>query len=209
MTSKTDRKTADGGEWLSLRDAAQVMGVHPATLRAWADRGRVTSRRTAGGHRRFNRADLQAWLDAGRANDAGAQVLVQNALGRLRIEMERADAPWLTRFDEEARRAHRELGRRLLQEVARAASMSGINDAVKDAAGSIGSEYAALSQRRSFSLIEALRAFLFFRDTIVDSLVQMSNTLEPVAAPSWLSVHRQFSAFLNEVLLALVQAYEG
>jgi excisionase family DNA binding protein len=183
------------------------MGVHPATLRAWADQGRVSSQRTAGGHRRFNRADLQAWIESRRPNDAGVQVLIQNALGHMRMEMERANAPWLARFDEETRRAHRELGRRLLHEIGRAVLDMQLNEASLAAAGDIGREYAVLSQRRSLSLIEALRAFLFFRDGIVDSLVQMSSALEPIAAPSWQAVHHQLSAFLNAVLIALVQSY--
>ncbi|MGH2593146.1 MAG: helix-turn-helix domain-containing protein [Anaerolineae bacterium] len=201
-------KRTDAGEWLSLRDAAQVMGVHPATLRTWADRGRVASQRTAGGHRRFSRTDLQAWIDARRSTDAGAQALMDSALGRLRIEMERVDAPWLNHFDEETRQIHRELGRRLLQELARAVSASELTGSARTAAKSMGSEYAALSKRQALSLTESVQAFLFFRDTLIDSLVQMASALEPIAAPSWLTVHHQLSAFLNEVLLALVQAYE-
>jgi excisionase family DNA binding protein len=202
-------KTPESGDRLSLRDAAQVMGVHPATLRAWADRGQIASQRTAGGHRRFLRAELHAWLDARRSGDAGAQALVHNALGRMRIGMEQADAPWPARLDEPARRAHRDIGRRLLQEIARAVSMPEFNDPSRAAAERIGQEYAALTRQQSFSLSEAVRAFLFFRDTIVDALVQMASALEPIAAPSWLTVHRQLSAFLNAVLLALVRAYES
>jgi excisionase family DNA binding protein len=213
MMSRTktqpDSKQAENVEWLSLRDAAQVIGIHPATLRAWADHGRVASQRTAGGHRRFSRADLQAWLDGHRSIDTGAQVLVHNALGRMRVEMERADAPWLVRFDDESRRIHRELGRHLLQEIARAVSAPELSESTRAAAESIGSEYAVLSLRQSLSLTEAVRAFLFFRDTIVDSLVQMSSSLEPIAAPSWLTVHRQLNAFLNVALLALVRSYEA
>ena len=201
-----ERTEAD--EWLSLRDAAQMIGVHPATLRAWADRGQIPSRRTAGGHRRFGRTALQAWLEARRSADAGAQALVHNALGRMRLEMERMDAPWLTRFDEPTRRAHRELGRRLLQEIARAVSMPELPAASQEAAQNVGSEYAALLRHQSLSLTEAVRAFLFFRDTLVDALVQMASSLEPIAAPSWLTVHRQISAFLNATLLALVRSYE-
>jgi hypothetical protein len=35
--SQPTPKRTEGDEWLSLRDAAQMMGVHPATLRTWAD----------------------------------------------------------------------------------------------------------------------------------------------------------------------------
>jgi hypothetical protein len=147
-------------------------------------------------------------MESQQASDAGAQVLIQTALGRLRMEMEHADAPWLAGHDEEARRAHRELGRRLLQEIARAAPAPELSDAARAGAGSIGREYAALSMGRSLSLSEAVRAFLFFRDTLVDALVQMAGALEPIAAPSWQAVHHQLSAFLNEVLIALVQVYE-
>ena len=207
MLDKAVVKPKNGDEWLSLRGAAQVMGVHPATLRAWADQGRIASRRTAGGHRRFSRSELQAWIEARRSHDAGAQVLVQNALGRMRMELESADAPWLSRFDEAMRRAHRDLGRRLLQEVAHAASTPELTDSVRSASDDIGRKYAALSLGEAMPLVEAVRAFLFFRDTIVDSIIQMAGALEPIAAPSWLTVHRQVCAFLNEVLFALVRAY--
>ena len=49
-----------GEEWLSLREAADLLGMHPATVRLWADRNEIPSRRTSGGHRRFRRADVEA-----------------------------------------------------------------------------------------------------------------------------------------------------
>lgn len=45
-------------EWISLRHAAELLGVHPATVRIWADNGDLPSRRTPGGHRRFRKADV-------------------------------------------------------------------------------------------------------------------------------------------------------
>src|SRR2546429_533358 len=51
-----------GDEWLSLREAADLLGMHPATVRLWADRNELPSRRTNGGHRRFRRADIEARL---------------------------------------------------------------------------------------------------------------------------------------------------
>lgn len=44
---------SDSSEWVSLRQAADMLGVHPATVRNWADKGDIMSRRTPGGHRRF------------------------------------------------------------------------------------------------------------------------------------------------------------
>jgi excisionase family DNA binding protein len=51
-----------GEEWLSLREAADMLGIHPATVRQWADRNELPSRRTSGGHRRFRRSDIEARL---------------------------------------------------------------------------------------------------------------------------------------------------
>jgi excisionase family DNA binding protein len=76
-------------EWLSLHQAAEVLGIHPATLRTWSDRGRTASRRTPGGHRRFSHADLTAWIESQRHHEPEAELLVQNALGRMRMEIER------------------------------------------------------------------------------------------------------------------------
>jgi excisionase family DNA binding protein len=45
---------------LSLGEAAEILGVHPDTLRAWADDKRVAMWRTPGGQRRFRRRDLEA-----------------------------------------------------------------------------------------------------------------------------------------------------
>ncbi len=49
-------------QWLSLREAASLLGVHPTTLRAWADAGQVRAVRTPGGHRRFAADDVRRLL---------------------------------------------------------------------------------------------------------------------------------------------------
>jgi diguanylate cyclase (GGDEF)-like protein/excisionase family DNA binding protein len=43
---------------LRVREAAELLGVSPATVRRWADTGRLASRRTSRGERRFSPADL-------------------------------------------------------------------------------------------------------------------------------------------------------
>src|SRR5438876_7642526 len=97
-----------GEEWLSLREAADMLGVHPATVRLWADRNELPSRRTSGGHRRFRRADIEAHLqyEAEKKPHPAAQLLVQSILGRVRFAFTDGTLdsfPWYQHFDEAAR----------------------------------------------------------------------------------------------------------
>lgn len=54
--------TEEQGHWLTLSEAATVVGVHPSTLRDWAERGLVAHLRTPGGHRRFQEFELRAFI---------------------------------------------------------------------------------------------------------------------------------------------------
>ena len=106
-------------EWVSLGEAAQIIGVHPATIRNWAEQGELPYRRTPGGHRRFRRADLEQWLASNRITQpAEAQVLVQSALGRARMEMSDREAlarlGWFGRLSPDAREVMRRQGLRLM-----------------------------------------------------------------------------------------------
>jgi excisionase family DNA binding protein len=47
---------------LGVSEAADLLGVHPSTIRDYVDRGLLACRRTLGGHRRFRRSDLEALL---------------------------------------------------------------------------------------------------------------------------------------------------
>src|SRR5215469_16104743 len=112
-------------EWLSLRDAAEILGMHPATVRLWADRNELPSRRTSGGHRRFRRTDIEARLrqETERKPSPAAQLLVQSVLGRIRLAFTDGTLTtfsWYTHFDEAARDGYRNLGRHLLELLLRA-----------------------------------------------------------------------------------------
>ena len=56
--------------WLSLKQAAERLGIHPITLRRWADNGELPTLLTPGGHRRFAVADLDRFAEP--ALDAAA-----------------------------------------------------------------------------------------------------------------------------------------
>ena len=77
----------EGSEWVSLRHAADILGVHPATVRNWADSGKLPYRRTAGKHRRFNVKDLTDYIGTqGDLEPIELQVIIQSALGQTRMQ---------------------------------------------------------------------------------------------------------------------------
>jgi glutamyl-tRNA reductase len=51
-------------EWLTVREACELVGVSPATLRRWSDNGEITTFTTPGGHRRFARSAILGLLPA-------------------------------------------------------------------------------------------------------------------------------------------------
>ena len=57
---------------LRVRQAADLLGVSPATVRRWADSGRIVSRRTQGGERRFHAEDLRLRPATGEAASSPA-----------------------------------------------------------------------------------------------------------------------------------------
>jgi excisionase family DNA binding protein len=132
-----------GEEWLSLREAAELLGMHPATVRLWADRNEIPSRRTSGGHRRFRRVDIEARLrqEAEPRPDPASLLLIQSVLGRVRFAFTDGTLntfPWYQHFDTTARDAYRHLGRRLLDLVLRTLN-SGTNvDELKQEAIALG-----------------------------------------------------------------------
>ncbi|MFQ6057743.1 MAG: recombinase family protein [Anaerolineae bacterium] len=202
-------EAAEGVKWLSLQQASELLGVHPATLRQWADRGKIRVFRTPGGHRRFAEEDVQALLQAKPRPDLAREVelLVQSALGRTRWQVGEgrlANESWYRRFDEPTRKHHRVLGRRLLGLLMRYLSDEGGRSAVLGEARDIGREYGDLALRRGLSLSEALRAFLFFRDFLLESVLQLPSSTVDVA-----TIHHQINAFVDQVLLAMVEACEG
>lgn len=201
---------ANGKEWLSLQDAARLVGVHPATLRLWSDRGRIPSRRTPGGHRRFRREDLQAWLDSQHRREPEAELLVQNALGRVRMKMDREgmnNAPWFASYNEALRQRHREMGRQLLGLLLRFLSSPDQRPAAVQQACEIGQQYAIAARQNGLSLPAAVQAVLFFRDSLTDSVVQMAASMGSSDGVDWASTHRQVTTFINQVLLSMIEAY--
>lgn len=200
-------------EWLSLRQAAEMLGMHPATVRLWADRDELPARRTSGGHRRFKRSDIEARLHQAtepRPHPA-ASLLTQSIIGRVHLAFTDGTLetlPWYTRFDEAAREDYRSLGRRVLALLFHALNEGAIGESLRHEAIQLGSEYGTITSSSHISLADAVRAFLYFRNIIDESILQLAEVRGTRERPDipWAESLRRIQALTNEILPALIEA---
>ena len=205
-----------GEEWISLSEAADLLGIHPATVRLWADRNELPSRRTNGGHRRFRRADIEARLrhDNEPKSNPAAQLLIQSVLGRVRFAFTDGTLNtllWYEHFDEQAREAYRLLGRRVLELLLRAITDGTHTGELRHEAIQLGTEYGSITHRSHVPVADAVRAFLYFRTLIDESVLQLAEvrgTRDHQDIP-WLESLNQIQTITNEILPALIEAAQS
>ena len=200
-------------EWLSLSEAAELLGMHPATVRLWADRNELPSRRTNGGHRRFRRSDIEARLrqDAERKPRPTAQLLVQSVLGRVRFAFTDGTLktlPWYEQFDDVAIEAYRSLGRRVLELLLRALNDGTSDEELRAEAVLLGTEYGSVTRDSHVPVADAVRAFLYFRSLVDESVIQLAEVQGMRDHPDipWAESLYQIQALTNELLPALIEA---
>ncbi len=205
--------THTGDEWLSLSEAAEMLGIHPATVRLWADRNEIPARRTSGGHRRFRRADIEARLrqEGEYKPRPAAQLLVQSVLGRVRFAFTDGTLntfPWYAHFNEAAREGYRRLGRRVLELLMRALTDITFDGELRSEAVQLGREYGSITRESHVPVADAVRAFLYFRSLIDESVLQLAEvqgTRDHQDIP-WAESLYQIQALTNEILPALIEA---
>ena len=203
----------DQSQWLSLGEASEVLGVHFSTLRRWADAGTVPCFRTPGGHRRFRKADLEIWMAGMRAAALVPQseAIVQSAVGHTRREMAEQDItsqPWHAAFaGTEARREMAEMGRSLFALAIRYVTRTQRRERVLQEGRRIGQYYGQQCAERSISLVETVRAFIFFRRSLLQAVGPGQATVWQFDAED-ARIQRDLNHYLDEVMCACLDSYE-
>lgn len=173
----TNLEITEKTQWLSLREACDLMQVSQVTLRQWADAGHVKVYRTPGGHRRFSRDDLLAITQrptSGQVSES-AERLEDAALRRIRRRLsheEVARQSWYQSVEEEGRDRMRLFGRRLLSLLVQGLPQrraSGRRQEILAEALMLGHEYGAEMSERGVPLKDTVEAFIFFRTLVLDS----------------------------------------
>ena len=198
-------------EWLSLKNAAQRLGVHPTTLRRWADTGEISVMLTPGGHRRFTMADIEqfeARRHGLRVLSGIEQIWAEQAIDRTRRELQTYPGKgWLQAFDEEERAHKRQMGRRLMGVILQYVSLAEGGEALLEEARAIGREHADNALKLGLPLTAALEAALFFRDSMVEVAIQLPGTTHMRPASN-MRLLRRINIVLNTVQLAIAEAYD-
>lgn len=198
-------------EWLSLSKAAELLGVHPGTVRIWSDQGVLPVHRTQGGHRRYKREEVELWMQSQRdTGQSGLDLMVQTALRNTRFKISEgllSEEGWYNKLDEEARNQYRQSGRGLVQGLI---GYLGSNGKVAEAeARALGYEYAARARRYDLSMIEATRAFLFFRNLLVESMMAVYEAASVRSPNAWSGLLRKVNAFTDQILTTLLETYDA
>ena len=199
-------------EWISLRRAADILGVHPATVRNWADKGDLPSRRTPGGHRRFRKNDLLNYAETqGELQPLEVQLIIQNALGHTRMQVggTLVQQSWYELLDEKTRNSLRQEGMHTLEAI-RKYVLTGAPDEHLALAITSGKNYAALLNNEGLSLPDAVRGFFYFSDFVVNSILTWTEiTPQRNTAAEWGNLLRQVNTFINTILLSVIEYYEA
>jgi excisionase family DNA binding protein len=203
---------SSNSEWVSLRHAADILGVHPATVRNWADKGDLPTRRTPGGHRRFRRADLlrlaETYQEDAHQPTNEVRLILQNALGQARMQKGQLDdTPWYQAMSEGTRQTMREQGRAVL-EAMRGYLANGNSEANLVAAVKLGHDYAQSLHNDGMTLPDAMRGFFYFTEFVMDSVLSWSEVTAPRDHHDWARLLRQVNQFNNTMLLSIVEYYE-
>ncbi|MCY4481332.1 MAG: MerR family DNA-binding transcriptional regulator [Spirochaetaceae bacterium] len=72
------------GRLLTIGQAAELLGVHPLTIRNWSEKGTIRCLRTPGGHRRYRLQDLQRAIAAPQDDPATAAAIAELARSAVR-----------------------------------------------------------------------------------------------------------------------------
>ena len=196
--------------WLSLKETAELLGVHPTTVRVWGDKGELLMQRTPGGHRRFSRIAVEARAANNQAQLNGAELLIQTMLGKARLELMGGgltQEAWYGRLSAEAKQKHGEIGHRLLNITIQYLSGQLTDKDLHEKTKAIGQDYERLGREAGLSLTESIRAYLYFREFLSQTIYDMAQATGAQSPTDWSELRQQVIFLTNELLLAIVATY--
>lgn len=198
-------------DWLSLSAAAELLGVHPSTVRLWSDKGLLPVHRTKGGHRRYKRDEVMLWAQTSReVRSVQPEDMMQSAVRNVRLQITEGKLeaePWYQKLDDKARMQYRQSAHSLFQGL-----MNYLASTHEDAATeafAIGYEYASRARRYSLSYVDATRAFLFFRNVLLESVMKVYSEANIPSGKAWEEMLGKMQTFTDQILISLLDTFQA
>ena len=197
-------------DWLSLGGAADLLGVHPSTVRLWSDKGILPVHKTQGGHRRYKRGELLLWAETtskSREEALEPEGMMQEIVKNVRMQISEGrlgEESWYQKLDNDARSQYRMSARSLFQGLMTYVATNGRE--AESEAYAIGYEYASRARRYSLSYVDAAKAFLFFRDSLVESVIKV-YTEANIPARRATEMYTRMHTFTDDIRISLLETY--
>jgi excisionase family DNA binding protein len=197
--------------WITPKEASRILGVHPTTLRLWTRQGKLLAYRTPGGHRRFDLRDIQRLLEEGQrqTQETVMHYTVEKALAVARSQVTGQLIPreyWYQQVPDDARSYHRELGRRMLGLLVQYVARENSHERIIAEGRRVAANMAAHNMRMGLSLTDAVRAFMYFRDSLIDALVPALSSPGEMDEDD-LVIYRKARTFMNDMLCTLLESF--
>jgi len=111
-------------------------------------------------------------------------------------------------FDDSALEAYRSLGRRVLELLLRALNDGTSAEELRAEAVLLGTEYGSVTRDSHVPVADAVRAFLYFRSLVDESVIQLAEVQGVLDHPHipWAESLNQIQTLTNEILPALIEA---
>jgi excisionase family DNA binding protein len=196
-------------KWLSLSGAAKILGVHPSTVRLWSDKGVLPVHKTQGGHRRYKHGEISLWAESNqKPHEIEPERMMQEVTKNVRMQISegrlQAEA-WYQKLDEDARAQYRMSSRSLFHGLMTYVATNGAD--AENEAYAIGYEYASRAHRYSLNYVDAVRAFLFFRNTLIDSVIKVYQEANIPSGQTAETFGKMYT-FTDDILVSLLQTFQ-
>jgi len=196
---------------VSISEASKTLGVTEVTLRQWTDEGRIRAFVTPGGHRRYSVSELKRFIGAHRKTvgmrDLATQLEETAASHRELVRVSMTDGERFGKIDEDARQELAHLGRQLLNDVIRYATIPAKRDSTLLGARETGRQYGEVLARIGLPLTDSVEMFVMHRDPIVNATRELINRKEALSGRV-IDAIPLATRVIDEALVALVATYQ-
>lgn len=193
--------------WLTLNEAADLMGVHYTTIRRWANQGLIVYTRTPGGHRRLSRESLlklhQSQLPV--VSTVDMKTRAADTL-REKILVLGQHTGWAKNLDEIERMRYRYSGKMLMGLLMQYNNSIENGEVYLAEARRLAIEHGKKLKENGLNILEAIQTFLAIRQQILEMIFTTSLSLHNNDADGQRLYKRTYH-FLDTFMLSIIEVY--